>query len=99
MVILRCIRCEKFVEEDDPKIIRFYAGKHFICSDCLFKDTESKRKRKRELEEEWDKIERERRRLFVPLKSEAFYWFRDHGKCYEIRGYGPRWIKRPLTES
>jgi hypothetical protein len=28
----------------------------------------------------------------------VFYWFRDDGKCYELRGYGPRWNEKHICK-
>mgnify|MGYP001615339767 FL=1 len=37
-------------------------------------------------------------RLFVPLNNEAFYWFKNNGKKYELRAYGPRWNEEHVFE-
>jgi len=37
--------------------------------------------------------------LFVPLNSEAFYWFRDKGKSYELRVYGKKWTEKNIFEA
>ena len=34
------------------------------------------------------------KRLFIPLTSEAFYWFRDNGKAFELRTYGRIWTEK-----
>lgn len=36
--------------------------------------------------------------LFVPLNSEAFYWFKDKGKSYELRAYGKKWTEKNIFE-
>lgn len=33
------------------------------------------------------------KRLFIPLTSEAFNWFRDNGKTFELRAYGKTWTE------
>jgi hypothetical protein len=38
------------------------------------------------------------KRLFIPLTSEAFYWFRDHRKTFELRAYGRTWTEKNIYE-
>lgn len=34
------------------------------------------------------------KKLFVPLNSDAFYWFKDKGKQFELRAYKGQWTEK-----
>ena len=38
------------------------------------------------------------KRLFVPLRNEPFYWFKEQEKTFELRAYGKKWTEKNVYE-